>query len=276
MTSSTKNVKLGTCNVFFDGKDLGLTKGGVEVEVATSTYEVTVDQFGNTPIGELINGRTVTANVPLVETTLDNLLSIMPGSQLVTDGAFASGTVTFSTAAPANGDKVSVHGTTFTFRTTPKVDTDLPIPVNHTEAANILADAINGTVLPVYATVTGAAVTITAETRGVADNIAITATFATPANVVVAGMTGGVDVTAARVRVGTGVNINLIDVAKELRLRPIGTTGEDDFVIHRAATAGALNFTYNIDQERIYQANFKGYVDDTGGLFSIGNSDVVI
>ncbi|MDE4297087.1 hypothetical protein PXK56_18020 [Phaeobacter gallaeciensis] len=274
MTSSTKNVKLGTCNVFFDGKDLGLTKGGVEVEVSTSTHEVMVDQHGNTPVGELINGRTVMANVPLAETTLDNLLTIMPGAMLVTDGEFATGSVTFSTSAPVTGDKIAIHGTVFTFKTTPKTDTELPIPASVEEAAQILSDAINGTVLPVYASYAGAVVTITAETRGVADNIAIVATFATGANVAVVGMENGADVTGARVRVGTGVNINLIDVAKELKLRPIGTLGEDDFIISKAACPGALNFTYGIDQERIYQANFKGYVDDNGDLFSIGDADV--
>ncbi len=275
MTSSTKNVKLGTCNVFFDDKDLGLTKGGVEVEVSTSTHEVTVDQHGSTPIGELITGRTVSATVPLVETTLDNLLAIMPGSTLVTDGDFASGTVTFSTAAPVNTDKVVLAGKTFTFKTTPKGDYDIAIPATINDAAEALADAINGSVMPVYATVAGAVVTIVAEQRGADDNHAITATFATPANVTAVDMTGGVDVTSARVRVSTGVNINLLDVAKELKLRPIGTKGEFDFIIQKAACPGALNFSYNVDQERIYNAAFKGYVDDQGDLFSVGEETAV-
>lgn len=275
MTSSTKNVKLGTCNVFFDGKDLGLTKGGVEVEVATSTHEVTVDQHGNTPIGELITGRTVSATVPLVETTLDNLLSIMPGSTLVTDGDFAVGTVTFSAGAPASGDKITVSGKTFTYRTAPKSALDMAIPADHTAAAEAFADIVNGSVLPVYATVSGAVVTITAENRGVADNTPITAVFATPANIATVDMAGGVDVTSARVRVSTGVNINLLDVAKELKLRPIGTTGMDDFIIEKAACPGAMSFTYNVDQERIYNAAFKGYVDDQGDLFSVGEETAV-
>lgn len=86
MASSTENVKLGVCTVLFDDIDLGFTKGGVEVEVQTSTHEVKVDQMGETPINELITGRTVTVKVPLAETTLDNLVKIMPGATLVTDG----------------------------------------------------------------------------------------------------------------------------------------------------------------------------------------------
>ncbi len=78
MASSTENVKLGVCTVLFDGNDLGYTKGGVEVEVATTTHEVKVDQFGETPISELITGRTVTVKTPLAETTLENLVAIMP------------------------------------------------------------------------------------------------------------------------------------------------------------------------------------------------------
>lgn len=270
MTSSSKNVKLGTCNIFFDGKDLGLTKGGVEVEVATSTHEVNVDQHGTTPIGEIITGRTVSVTAPLAETTLDNLLAIMPGSQLVTDGAFASGSVTFSTAAPVAGDKIVVSGKTFTFKASPKGEFEIAVPATINDAAEALADAINGSVVPVYASAAGAVTTITAEQRGVDGNTAITATFATSGNVAAVDMTGGADVTSARVRVSTGVSINLLDHAKELKLRPIGTQGADDFIVQKAACPGALSFTYNTDQERIYNAAFKGYVDENGDLFSVG------
>ncbi|HHO6394217.1 TPA: hypothetical protein ACRVMJ_005009, partial [Escherichia coli] len=45
-----KNIKLGACKVSFGGVDLGYTKGGVQVEVATETLKVTVDQLGQTVI----------------------------------------------------------------------------------------------------------------------------------------------------------------------------------------------------------------------------------
>lgn len=85
MASDTKNVKLGVCKVFYDDKDLGYTKGGVEVTVKTDTHKVNVDQFGKTTINEYIMGRDVTVKVPLAETTLDNLVAIMPGATLVVD-----------------------------------------------------------------------------------------------------------------------------------------------------------------------------------------------
>lgn len=82
MASDTKNVKLGVCKVFFDSVDLGYTQGGVEVTVKTDTHKVTVDQFGKTSINEYIMGREVSVKVPLAETTLDNLVAIMPGATL--------------------------------------------------------------------------------------------------------------------------------------------------------------------------------------------------
>src|SRR5512133_1322978 len=83
---ATENVKLGVCNVTFNAVDLGLTKGGVEVEVTTETHKVMVDQFGNVPINEYIIAREVKIRVPMAETTLENLVKIMPGATLTTDG----------------------------------------------------------------------------------------------------------------------------------------------------------------------------------------------
>lgn len=85
MASSTENVKLGVCSVKFNNVDLGYTKGGVEVDVSTTTKKVTVDQFGESEINEIITGRSIKVKVPLAETTLENLVAIMPGATLVTD-----------------------------------------------------------------------------------------------------------------------------------------------------------------------------------------------
>lgn len=85
MASDIKNVKLGVCMVKFNGVDLGYTIGGVEVAVKTDTHKVNVDQFGKTPINEYIMGREVSVKVPMAETTLENLVRIMPGATLITD-----------------------------------------------------------------------------------------------------------------------------------------------------------------------------------------------
>ena len=172
--SNTENVKLGVCKVSFGGQDLGFTKGGVEVNVETTTHEVTVDQMGETPINEYITARTCTVTVPLAETTLDNLVKIMPGATLVTD------------------------------KTTPDTKKYVQVPV------------------------------------------------------------------------GTGQS--LLKVAQELVLHPIANADEnklDDFTVMKAATAGALQFSYKLDEERIYSCEFKAYADKDGNLFKIGDTTAV-
>lgn len=84
--ADTKNIRLGTCKVYFDNVDLGLTIGGVELEVTTTTHETKVDQFGETVVEEIITGRNAKVTVPMAETTLENMVRIMPGATLVTDG----------------------------------------------------------------------------------------------------------------------------------------------------------------------------------------------
>lgn len=85
-SAAAGRVQLGPCTISFGGTDLGLTKGGVEIEVSTETYKVTVDQYGNTEINEYITGRTVNVTVPMAETDLTKLNTILPGSTIVTDG----------------------------------------------------------------------------------------------------------------------------------------------------------------------------------------------
>lgn len=81
-----ENIKLGTCKVTYDSVDLGLTLGGVEVEVQTNTHETMVDQFGDTPVKEFITGRTLSIKCPLAETHIDNLVRVMPGATKTIDG----------------------------------------------------------------------------------------------------------------------------------------------------------------------------------------------
>lgn len=171
MASDTKNVKLGVCLVYFGDEDLGYTKGGVEVEVQTETKEVMVDQFGKSPIDEVIMGRTVTAKVPLAETTLENIVKIMPGAKLVGTG------------------------------------------------------------------------------------------------------------TDKKVVVPNAVGTSLLKIAKELRFHPKGNADDDhsdDFIIPLAATAGGLQFSYQLENERIYNCTFKGYPDPvTSTLFIVGDKAAV-
>jgi len=78
-----ENIKLGACNVTFKDTALGLTKGGVEVAVETTTYEVNVDQHGDAAVDEWITKRAFTVTVPLAETTLELLGLALPGSTVI-------------------------------------------------------------------------------------------------------------------------------------------------------------------------------------------------
>lgn len=278
MASTTKNVKLGVCKVFYGGVDLGLTKGGVEVAVTTETFKVEVDQYGKTPVKEQIMGRQVSAKVPMAETTLQNMANLMPGAALVTDGVKASATLTFGTVTASS--TATIGGQVFTFVTTSPGLHSVRIGVNVQETIDNFVSAVNraglqrliGGVVAIQTAPT--VVTIRAVDPGVAAN-AVTITAALGIAASGATLTGGVAETRARLDVTTGTGADLLDLAQELRLHPVANADTDfseDFVIHKAATPGALQFAYQLDAERIFNADFAGYPHpDTGKLFSIGN-----
>lgn len=86
-TTNYENLEMGPCAVNFKGTDLGLTKGGVEVKISTTTTDINVDQFGDSVIDTVIKGRAVTVTVPMAERDLTKLGAVIPGSTLVTSGS---------------------------------------------------------------------------------------------------------------------------------------------------------------------------------------------
>lgn len=282
MPSDIKNVKLGVCKVFFDGRDLGLTQGGVEVAVATETHKVEVDQFGKTAINDLIMGRNVNVKVPLAETTVRNLIATMPGSSLVTDGAQATGTVAFG-ADPTSTTTVTIGGQVFSFQVA-KATTAYQVQLGATRAASVaaLAEVITrapiqkaiGGIVGGVSGVDGSTLTIKVNDPGVAGN---SVTLASSVGPVVSGatLTGGIQETKARVEVTAGTGLDLLSMARVLRLHPTNkadTDFSDDFVVYQAATAGALTFAYKLDAERVYNVEFMGYPDTASGkLFAVGD-----
>lgn len=284
--SSTKNVRLGVCRVIYNGVDLGYTQGGVDVSVKTDTHQVNVDQFGKTPINEYIQGRTVTAKTPLAETTLDNLVAIMPGASMqVSGGTVATGTITVATQ-PVDGDTVTVNGYKLTFRTTPALDSEVKIGATAAATAANLGTTLNNVLVDARLTaatysVNAAVVTVTygqkevygtAGSPGVAGNAFTLASG--QASVTVTAMTGGADPTSRSVVVNTGIGSNLLSFARSLRLHPLDKAASDtsdDFVIPLAATPGALDFSYSTDKERVFDVTFTGYPDpSTSILFTVG------
>lgn len=279
MASKTENVKLGVCRVIFDGNDLGYTKGGVEVEVTTETHSVEVDQFGRSPINEYVLGRSVMAKVPLAETTLDNLVRIMPGATMIeTGGAKATGTITFADV-PSDGDTVTINGVTFTAKTTPSADYQFAVGASATAAGDNLVAAIAAVqeleLLDAGFVNAAGTITVTFDVYGTDGNAFTLAKNGT--NIAVSGamLTGGANSTGAMVSVPTGIGIDLLSIAKKLVLHPKGLADNDrseDFVIPKAMTPGALQFSFKLDEERIYNVQFKGYPDSvTERLFIVGD-----
>lgn len=286
MASDTRNVKLGVCKVLFDGVDLGYTQGGVEVTVKTDTHKVNVDQFGKTTINEYILGREVMAKVPLAETTLDNLVAIMPGASLVsTGGTAATGTITIATQ-PTTGDTIIVNGKTITFKTTAAAADEVTIGATPAATATNLAAVLNAStdvkIAAAQYVAAAAVVTVTYGNsistggKGIEGNSFTLAAGTAGVKVTLSGATlsGGAEPTAESVSVVTAIGTDLLATAKELRLHPSAKADDDkseDFVIPLAATSGALNFAYKLENERIYNVEFNGYPNAaTGQLFTVG------
>lgn len=91
MASDLTKVRLGPCKVTFDVGSatpvvFETTQGGVVLTYEETSREVNVDQYGNTPVREVILGRMAQIEVPFAEYDLEKLAKIIPGSTLVTDG----------------------------------------------------------------------------------------------------------------------------------------------------------------------------------------------
>lgn len=278
--SDTKNVKLGVCQVFYNGQDLGYTQGGVEVTVTTETHKVNVDQFGRTVIDEIIMSRNVEAKVPMAETIIENMVKIMPGATIVaTGGVAATGTITIGATAPTQGDTVIVNGVTFTAKTSATAANEFTIGATATITAANLVAVLNSyedpRVAPVTFVANAGVITGTYERTGVVGNSYTLAKTGTSITVSGATLTGGVDATKKKVTVPTAISTSLLQSAKKLVLHPkanAATNKSEDFVIPLAATAGALNFAYMVDKERVYNVSFSGYPDpSTDTLFLVGD-----
>jgi len=275
--SNTQNVKLGVCNVSLGGVDLGYTKGGVSVEVTTDTHAVMVDQFGESEINEYIQKRSVKVSVPMAETTLENLVRIMPGSTMVeTGGANATGTITFADN-PSDGETVTLGGTIFTFKTTPALTNDVEIGADLEESLDNLEAALTASLVSIITQATYSAsatvLTVTFAIKSVDGNAFSLA--ASDATVSGALLTGGLT-SQKRVDVTNGIGHDLLSTAQTLSLHPKDNAQSDvseDFTVFKAATAGALSFAYKTNEERIFNIEFTGYPDINNGdkLFAVGD-----
>lgn len=239
MSVNTQKINLGVCDVTFGGADMGATKGGVEVHIKTSVHEVKTDQTGETPAKEIITGTTVEVKVPMVETDLDRLLSVMPQA------------VGSAGAAAPTGYLVNFGAGYVSGATAVKIDTGAGTPV----PGQVLSFAGHTTTYRVTGWNAGTSVVsfvqAGAGTGGLAapvlDNEAITFVAKN-----------------AGVEIRSGVNIDLLDHTALLFLHPTGvdlSNTDSDFTVYKAAPSPNFTFKYQSGAERVYEVTFKGYAD---------------
>jgi hypothetical protein len=88
MSGNANDIRLGAAWVYFgtvagnigESVNLGYTKGGVTLMIETGSYEILVDQEGDTPVGETITGRRCVVMCPMAETNMERMSKIFPDS----------------------------------------------------------------------------------------------------------------------------------------------------------------------------------------------------
>lgn len=279
MANDPNNIRLGPCRVRWGGVDLGLTKGGVEVEVTTTTKEVTVDQFGETPVNEYITGRKLSVKCPFAETDLDTLYNLMryAGATLSEGGGVkATGTITLSTN-PTASDTVVVNGVTFTFVASVTGNNQVLIGASAGATRDTLLGVLQASANPLvnaaqFASSSTNAITVTYKTSGTAGNAYTLAKTGSAVTVSGATLSGGTAGTGRRVEVTTAIGTSLYATAQELVLHPTDKADADrseDFVVPRANNSGGLSFAYQNDTERLFNLTFMGYPNPSTGLLFI-------
>jgi hypothetical protein len=83
------NVPIGPAKVEYgEGADLvtfDITKGGIQFQATTNKQDITVDQYGDTPVKSIMKGRTCQVTVPFALHDIEKLAKVIPNSALVTD-----------------------------------------------------------------------------------------------------------------------------------------------------------------------------------------------
>ncbi len=88
-----QNVKLGVCEIEFNGAHVGHTFGGVTVRIGTLAAEKKVDRYGDQVVGYHDMGTTIEVVLNIAEETLDNIESFFPNATRVGDIVYFGGTV---------------------------------------------------------------------------------------------------------------------------------------------------------------------------------------
>jgi hypothetical protein len=84
------NVPIGPAKVEYgEGVDLvtfDITKGGIKFQATTNKQDITVDQYGDTPVKSIMKGRTCEVTVPFALHDLEKLAAVIPNSTFTKSG----------------------------------------------------------------------------------------------------------------------------------------------------------------------------------------------
>jgi hypothetical protein len=84
------NVPIGPATVEYgEGADLvtfDITKGGIKFQATTNKQDITVDQYGDTPVKSIMKGRTCEVTVPFALHDLEKLSKVIPNSTFTKSG----------------------------------------------------------------------------------------------------------------------------------------------------------------------------------------------
>jgi hypothetical protein len=84
------NVPIGPAKVEYGtGVDLvsfDITKGGIQFKATTNKQDITVDQYGDTPVKSIMKGRTCEVTVPFALHDLEKLSKVIPNSTFTKSG----------------------------------------------------------------------------------------------------------------------------------------------------------------------------------------------
>lgn len=83
---SATNMKIGACKVWFKGRFLGKTKGGVTINYSPEMRKMIADQWGETPLDYAVVGEMAQITLRLTEETILNWKDAIPAGTLAGAG----------------------------------------------------------------------------------------------------------------------------------------------------------------------------------------------
>ena len=252
----------------------------MDVSIKTTTKTINVDQHGDSPINEVILGRTLTVKCPFSEADLDTFYALMKPSGATLAGTAAAGSGSIQVkSAPADGDTLKVNGLTITFASPATADNFAGAVVYIDGTVNTAANmamVIGAHATDVQATVSNDTVLLEGDNDTALN---VTGTFATADSVVISMNNNGSATPGKRkVTISANAGLSLFKGAQELVLHPTNLPDNDrseDFTVPLASLPGSLDFAYRFDTQRIYTGTFTGYVDpQTDVLCYMGDTTI--